>query len=80
MGELCSILRSGRLARGSLDFDLPEPDVLLDLQGNPEAILKAERNFAHVVIEEFMIAANEAVAEHLEKRSVPNLYRIHGGA
>jgi ribonuclease R len=77
MAELCNILRSGRLARGSLDFDLPEPDVLLDLQGNPEAILKAERNFAHMIIEEFMIAANEAVAEHLEKRGVPNLYRIH---
>ncbi|MDH4233160.1 MAG: ribonuclease R, partial [Nitrospirota bacterium] len=77
MGELCNILRPVRLARGSLDFDLPEPDVLLDLQGNPEAILKAERNFAHMIIEEFMIAANEAVAEHLEKRGVANLYRIH---
>ncbi len=62
MGELCGILRSIRLERGSLDFDLPEPEVLLDLQGNPEAILKAERNFAHMIIEEFMIAANEAVA------------------
>jgi ribonuclease R len=77
MGELCDILRSRRLERGSLDFDLPEPDVILDLQGNPEAILKAERNFAHMIIEEFMIAANEAVAEYLEKRQVPNLYRIH---
>lgn len=77
MGELCNILRSGRLERGSLDFDLPEPDVILDLQGNPEAILKAERNFAHMIIEEFMISANEAVAEHLEKLRVPNLYRIH---
>lgn len=77
MGELCNILRSRRLDRGSLDFDLPEPDVILDLQGNPEAILKAERNFAHMIIEEFMISANEAVAEHLEKLRVPNLYRIH---
>ena len=77
MGELCDILRLKRLGRGSLDFDLPEPDVLLDLQGNPEAILKAERNFAHMIIEEFMISANEAVAEYLEKRGVPNLYRIH---
>src|SRR3990172_1532435 len=66
MGELCDILRITRLARGSLDFDLPEPDVILDIQGNPEAILRAERNFAHMIIEEFMIAANEAVAEHLE--------------
>jgi ribonuclease R len=77
MGELCGVLRSTRLERGSLDFDLPEPEVLLDLQGNPEAILKAERNFAHMIIEEFMISANEAVAEYLEKRNVPNLYRIH---
>lgn len=77
MGELCSVLRSIRLERGSLDFDLPEPEVLLDMQGNPEAILRAERNFAHMIIEEFMIAANEAVAEHLEKLGVSSLYRIH---
>ncbi len=77
MGEFCNILRSARLSRGSLDFDLPEPDVILDLQGNPEAILKAERNFAHMIIEEFMIAANEAVAEHIERLGAPNLYRIH---
>ncbi len=77
MGEICSVLRSIRLERGSLDFDLPEPEVVLDMQGNPEAILRAERNFAHMIIEEFMIAANEAVAEHLEKFGVPSLYRIH---
>ncbi|MEW6110115.1 MAG: ribonuclease R [Nitrospirota bacterium] len=77
MGELCSILRSNRLVRGSLDFDLPEPEILLDLQGNPEAILRAERNFAHMIIEEFMIAANEAVAEHIESLGIPSLYRIH---
>jgi ribonuclease R len=77
MGRLCEILRGRRLARGSLDFDLPEPEILLDLQGNPEAIIKAERNFAHMIIEEFMIAANEAVAEHLEGLGAPSLYRIH---
>ncbi len=77
MGEFCEVLRTRRLNRGSLDFDLPEPEILLDLQGNPEAIIKAERNFAHMVIEEFMIAANEAVAEHLERLGVPSLYRIH---
>jgi ribonuclease R len=77
MGEFCEVLRARRRKRGSLDFDLPEPEILLDLQGNPEAIIKAERNFAHMVIEEFMIAANEAVAEHLEKLGVPSLYRIH---
>ncbi len=77
MGELCGILRNRRLERGSLDFDLPEPEVLLDIQGAPEAILRAERNYAHMIVEEFMIAANEAVAEHLEARGVPILYRIH---
>lgn len=77
MGELCSILRTRRLNRGSLDFDLPEPEVLLDIRGVPEAIVRAERNFAHMLIEEFMIAANEAVAEHLETLGVPFLYRIH---
>ena len=77
MGELCGLLRQRRMDRGSLDFDLPEPEVVLDLQGRPEAILRAERNFAHLIIEEFMIAANEAVAEHLQGRGVPALYRIH---
>lgn len=77
MGELCDILKAGRLKRGSLDFDLPEPEVLLDIQGNPENIIRAERNFAHMMIEEFMIAANEAVAGHLEDLGIPSLYRIH---
>lgn len=77
MGELCGVLRQRRMDRGSLDFDLPEPEVVLDIQGRPEAILGAERNFAHLIIEEFMIAANEAVAEHLHSRGVPSLYRIH---
>ncbi len=77
MGELCGKLKSRRLKRGSLDFDLPEPEVLLDIQGNPEAIIKSERNFAHMIIEEFMIAANEAVAAHLEGMGVNNIYRIH---
>ncbi len=77
MGELCNILKARRLQRGSLDFDLPEPEVLLDMQGNPEAIINAERNFAHMIIEEFMIAANETVAEYIESQGVPGLYRIH---
>lgn len=77
MGELCGLLRNKRLQRGSLDFDLPEPEILLDIQGVPEAILKAERNYAHTIIEEFMIAANEAVAEHIERLNIPVLYRVH---
>ncbi len=77
LGELCGIIRSRRIERGSLDFDLPEPEVLLDMQGRPEAILRTDRNYAHMIIEEFMIAANEAVAEYLEGLGIPTLYRIH---
>ncbi len=77
MEELCDILRGLRIKRGSLDFDLPEPEVILDLQGRPESIVKAERNLAHMIIEEFMISANEAVGSHLEEIGVPSLYRVH---
>ncbi len=77
MEELCNLLKLRRMKRGSLDFDLPEPEVLLDIQGKLEAIIRAERNLAHMIIEEFMIAANEAVAEYLEDNQVPSLYRIH---
>jgi ribonuclease R len=77
MRELCMALKEKRLKRGSLDFDLPEPEVVLDMQGNLESIIKAERNFAHIVIEEFMIAANEAVARYIEKLDIPSLYRVH---
>jgi ribonuclease R len=77
MAELCELLRQNGIKRGSLDCDLPEPEVLLDIQGMPEAIIKAERNLGHIIIEEFMIAANEAVASHLEHLKVPTLYRIH---
>ncbi len=77
MEELAGELRARRLDRGSLDFDLPEPEVLIDLQGRPEAIVRSERNVAHVIIEEFMIAANEAVAEYLSGLGAPAIYRIH---
>jgi len=77
MQELCEILRERRIRRGSLDFDLPEPEILLDIQGRPEAVIKAERNLSHMIIEEFMIAANEAVASYLQEWGVPSLYRVH---
>lgn len=77
MAELCSILRQRRADRGSLDFDLPEPEILLDLRGSIENIIMAERNLAHIIIEDFMIAANEAVAEFLYSKGIPSLYRIH---
>lgn len=77
MAELCEILKNKRKQRGGLDFDLPEPEVLLDIKGDPQAIVKAERNIAHFIIEEFMIAANEAVAEFLYYHKIPSLYRVH---
>lgn len=77
MAELCELLKNKRLKRGSLDFDLPEPEILLDIQGNPEAIIKAERNLAHFIIEEFMISANESVAEFLALNNIPSIYRVH---
>lgn len=77
MADLCQKLREKRMARGALDFDLPEPEVVLNLQGETEDIVRAERNLAHQIIEEFMIAANEAVAHFMEERGYPFLYRIH---
>ncbi len=77
MKELALRLMEKRRKRGSIDFDLPEPEIILDLQGQTEAILKAERNIAHRIIEEFMLAANEAVASYIESRDVPSLYRVH---
>lgn len=78
MGTLADRLRERRLARGSLDFDLPEPFLEMDLEeGRIDKIVKAERNKAHRMIEEFMIAANEAVAEFVTERELPMVYRIH---
>ena len=79
MEELALLLYESRRARGNLDFDLPEAEIILDIQGMPENIVRAERNMAHRIIEEFMIAANEAVARHLKERDFPLLYRVHEG-
>lgn len=70
-------LQSRRVRRGSLDFDLPDADVILGEEGEAVAILKAVRNEAHRLIEEFMLAANEAVARHLMFVPTPALYRVH---
>jgi len=77
MAELAGRLTAMRRERGSLDFDLPEAEIILDLQGRPENIVRAERNLAHRLIEEFMLAANEAVATFLAGCGVPLLYRVH---
>ncbi|PID59152.1 ribonuclease R [candidate division KSB3 bacterium] len=75
--ELSELLFQRRMRRGSLDFDLPEPEIVLDMLGNVENIFKAERNLAHRIIEECMIAANETVASHLNRLQIPSLYRTH---
>ncbi len=77
MEELALLLYERRRVRGNLDFDLPEAEIILDVQGLPENIIRAERNIAHRMIEEFMIAANEAVARHLTEKDFPTLYRVH---
>ena len=77
MEELAMILNHRREHRGSIDFDLPETVIEFDDKGMMQGVARAERNIAHRIIEEFMLAANEAVAKHLEERGVPALYRIH---
>src|SRR5688572_127916 len=77
MRELFEILNTRRRRRGSIDFDLKEPEIILDDEGMVEQIIALERNIAHRLIEEFMLVANETVAEHLHQQAVPTLYRIH---
>ena len=77
MRDLFEILNKRRHRRGSIDFDLKQPEIVLDDEGMVEAIVAAERNIAHRIIEEFMLLANETVAQHLDDHEVPTLYRIH---
>jgi ribonuclease R len=75
--RLASVLRRRREKRGSLDFDLPEAEFELDLQGEPTDVVRATRADSNRLVEEFMLAANEAVARRLHRRRVPTLYRVH---
>jgi ribonuclease R len=75
--RLREVLERRRHARGSIDFDLPEPQILLDVEGEMTGIAIEPRNEAHRMIEEFMLAANEAVAGHLHGAGFPCAYRIH---
>ena len=77
MRELFEVLNQRRRRRGSIDFDLPETEVILSEFGEIEAIVPSERNVAHRIIEEFMLLANETVAAHLEQHGVPSLHRVH---
>lgn len=75
--ELYRILREARIRRGSLDFDLPETEAVFDENGHVLNLFRAERHDIHRLIEEFMIAANEAVARRLEETGTDFLYRVH---
>ncbi|PYX89295.1 MAG: ribonuclease R, partial [Acidobacteria bacterium] len=77
MRELEAILNRKRQRRGSIDFDLPEPVIEFDENGLMKSITRSERNIANRIIEEFMLAANESVAQYLENKRVPSIYRIH---
>ena len=75
--ELAALLRRKRFQHGSLDLDFPEVKVWLDKQGRPVRLERVENDESHQLIEEFMLAANEAVARELKKRASPTVYRVH---
>ncbi len=77
MRDLAVILNARRSRHGSMDFDLPEPVLLFDPDGQITGITRSERNMAHRLIEEFMLTANQAVARYLENRGFLSLHRVH---
>ena len=77
MQELAGILKEKRKLRGALDFDFPESKVIVDETGYPVEIKRLERGVGEMIIEDFMIKANEVVAEHLFWQEAPILYRVH---
>ena len=77
MEEAAELLRKKRFARGSVDFDFPESKIILDENGHPTDIKPYDRNVATKIIEDFMLAANETVAEDYFWQDMPFLYRTH---
>ncbi|MBR5046880.1 MAG: ribonuclease R [Eubacterium sp.] len=77
MKDLAEILKEKRRKRGAIDFDFPESKIILDASGYPEEIYPYERNTATDIIEDFMLLANETVAEDYHWQEIPFLYRIH---
>src|SRR5207253_9259925 len=77
MKHVAELLNRKRVRRGSIDFDLPEPVIEFDEAGLMKGVTRSERLFAHRLIEEFMLSANECVASYLESHEIASLYRIH---
>ncbi len=77
MADLSKKLEHNRLTRGSIGFSLPEANLTIDDQGQIQEITRTKRYLSHKIIEEFMLAANEAVAETLAEQNIEVLYRIH---
>jgi ribonuclease R len=75
--ELAALLRRKRFEHGALDLDFPEVKVWVDKHGGPIRLERVENDESHQLIEEFMLAANEAVARELKKRAIPTVYRVH---
>ena len=75
--ELAAVLRKKRFEHGALDLDFPEVKVWVNEDGRPVKLERVENDESHQLIEEFMLAANEAVARELKKRAIPTIYRIH---
>ncbi len=77
MAGLRNIMKAARHRRGAIDFDLPEVKVKLDENGKPVALVKRTGSLAESMIEQCMLAANETVAEHMDKKNLPFIYRVH---
>ncbi len=77
MKELYEKVRERRISNGELNFDIPEPELIRDELGRTVDVVKLQRNIAHGIIEEFMIAANNVVAMHIFNSNAPSIYRIH---
>ncbi len=77
LAQVSRKLLERRLRRGSVDLDLPEPQVVFDAKGRPIDTIRRPRNEAHRIIEDLMIATNEAVARYFEERELPTMYRVH---
>lgn len=77
MEMLASALRKKRMERGSIDFDFPESEIVTDDNGEPRDIVRVKREISHKIIEDFMLAANETVAEYAFWSEIPFVYRVH---